>query len=174
MVEAVRIVAECDGYATPWEGAARLYRFLEGTELLLLRSDDPRFLKVAYDNKPLFVPRGSCILIEVASASALAGPPGRALQPRPAEEPPRWRAREKVALVALTLLLPCAAFLVVPAAFHSLTAAVAVWLVVALLVSGVVGTFVSRRAALWGAAAGTTLAVVLASLIVVWLSSLEI
>lgn len=179
MAEGVRIVAECDGLAAPWEGGARLYRFAEGTVLLLLRKDDPRFLKVAYDGQLLFVPRSMCVEVEVTGRDQLKAAGAERLVVREPKSPaPRepWRAREVAGAAALLILLPALGVFYVPFVLvsASLLAPALLWCLAGLLIAFFVGAITSRRAAVWGALAGGLLAYALAAIMVGWLSTIEI
>ncbi len=154
MAEAVRIEAECDGVAAPWERGRPLYRFVPGTVLLLLRNDDPRFLKVAYDGKPVFIPRDAGVLIEIERGAVPCGPGGAPLE---VPGPVSWQRSELAAAGILAAGVFAAGFVLIPLAFavQSFGAMVMVWGTAVLLLSLLVARRSSVRAAALGSGVGS-------------------
>jgi hypothetical protein len=91
MADRVLIIADTEGLQAPYEGSSALYRFGSGTDLQLLRDDDPRYFKVAFDGRPVFVAKSSARQIDGAGHETIFVAPSPPASAAIAHRPRRLR-----------------------------------------------------------------------------------
>lgn len=86
MAHGIETTSDCDGLRSAHPDAEKLHRIAAGSVLQLLREDERDYYKVAYEGRPVFVPKSAGVRVEV-SRQDLAPPTSEQIHP-PLSGPP--------------------------------------------------------------------------------------